>query len=113
MPVLGKPATLPVMPTTPLEESLPPLSRTPRTHPVESLFSHGRLVAIPRKEARREQLLVHLADTLFERERSYTEREVNEALLTVHEDCSALRRYLVVAGLLVRPRDGSSYHRGR
>lgn len=98
----------------PAEQETPtPLSPIPRTHQVEALFSHGRLVAIPRKEARREQLLVHLADTLFERGRSYTEREVNEALLTVHEDCSALRRHLVVAGLLVRPRDGSSYRRGR
>lgn len=78
---------------------------------VASLFSRGRLTAIPRKAARREQLLVHLAETLFERDRQYSEREVNEALLTVHEDCSALRRYLVVAGLLVRPKDGSSYRR--
>lgn len=78
---------------------------------VAALFSHGRLTAIPRKPARREQLLQHLARTLFERDRVYTEREVNDALLTVHEDCSALRRYLVVAGLLERPRDGSSYRR--
>lgn len=78
---------------------------------VAALFSRGRLTVIPRKAARREQLLVHLAETLFERDRAYTEREVNEALLTVHEDCSALRRYLVVAGLLTRPKDGSSYRR--
>ncbi|WP_411083456.1 DUF2087 domain-containing protein [Streptomyces sp. cmx-18-6] len=90
-----------------------PQPQTPRTQQVATLFTHGRLVAIPRKRARLEQLLVHLAETLFERDRSYTEREVNEALLTVHEDCSALRRHLVVAGLLVRPRDGSSYRRGR
>ncbi|MET7365759.1 DUF2087 domain-containing protein [Streptomyces sp. NPDC005566] len=83
------------------------------SHQVAALFSHGRLTAIPRKVARREQLLVHLAHTLFEQDRDYTEREVNEALLTVHEDCAALRRYLVVAGLLVRPKDGSSYRRGR
>ncbi|WP_369165446.1 DUF2087 domain-containing protein [Streptomyces sp. AFD10] len=92
-------------------------ARTPssasRTHSVEALFSRGRLVAIPRRPARREQLLTHLADTLFERERSYTESEVNEALRTVHEDCSALRRYLVVAGPMVRTRDGASYRRGR
>ncbi|MER6649203.1 DUF2087 domain-containing protein [[Kitasatospora] papulosa] len=80
---------------------------------VAALFSGGRLTAIPRKPARREQLLAHLAQTLFERDRVYTEREVNDALLTVHDDCSALRRYLVVAGLLERPRDGSSYWRGR
>ncbi|WP_066945002.1 DUF2087 domain-containing protein [Streptomyces lushanensis] len=80
---------------------------------VAALFSRGRLTAIPRKAARREQLLTHLTETLFERDRTYSEREVNEALLTVHEDCSALRRYLVVAGLLVRPKDGSSYRRVR
>ncbi|AOP45941.1 DUF2087 domain-containing protein [Streptomyces lydicus] len=84
-----------------------------RAQEVTALFSQGRLTAIPRKAARREQLLVHLAETLFERDREYSEREVNEALLTVHEDCSALRRYLVVAGLLARPKDGSSYRRAR
>ena len=62
------------------------------SHQVAALFSHGRLTAIPRKVARREQLLVHLAQTLFERDRAYTEREINEALLTVHEDSAALRR---------------------
>lgn len=80
---------------------------------VHALFSRGRLTAIPRKPARREQLLVHLAQTLFERERDYTERQVNEALRTVHDDCAALRRYMVVAGLLTRTRDGGSYRRGR
>ncbi|MDH6579893.1 DUF2087 domain-containing protein [Kitasatospora sp. MAP5-34] len=78
---------------------------------VAALFSQGRLTAVPRKTARREQLLVHLTETLFERDRAYSEYEVNQALLTVHEDCSALRRYLVEAGLLTRPRDGSSYRR--
>ncbi|MEE1796194.1 DUF2087 domain-containing protein [Streptomyces sp. BE308] len=90
-----------------------PEKQSSSAHGVAALFSHGRLTTIPRKVARREQLLVHLSETLFERERAYTEREVNEALLTVHEDCSALRRHLVVAGLLVRPKDGSSYRRGR
>ncbi|MER6188488.1 DUF2087 domain-containing protein [Streptomyces cyaneofuscatus] len=97
----------------PEQQTLLPQQPVRRTHQVSALFTHGRLVTIPRKQARLEQLLVHLAETLFERDRSYTEQEVNEALLTVHEDCSALRRHLVVAGLLVRPRDGSSYRRGR
>ncbi|MDX2405387.1 DUF2087 domain-containing protein [Streptomyces microflavus] len=97
----------------PEQQTLPPQPSVRRTDQVTALFSHGRLVTIPRKRARLEQLLTRLAETLFERDRSYTEREVNEALLTVHEDCSALRRHLVVAGLLVRPRDGSSYRRVR
>ncbi|MFF3014464.1 DUF2087 domain-containing protein [Streptomyces sp. NPDC057939] len=78
---------------------------------VEDLFSGGRLLAIPRKAARREQLLAHLAETLFAQDRDYTEPEVNEALRTVHEDCSALRRYLITSGRLTRTRDGSSYRR--
>jgi hypothetical protein len=80
---------------------------------VSALFSRGRLTAIPRKTARREQLLVHLAETLFDPDQVYTEPEVNDALRTVHEDCSALRRYLVEGGLLTRTRDGSIYYRMR
>lgn len=80
-------------------------------HAVAALFSHGRLTSIPRKTARRAQLLEHLAATLFEPGRDYTEPEVNEALLTVHDDCAALRRYLVTAGLLTRTRDGGAYRR--
>ncbi|GGW23850.1 DUF2087 domain-containing protein [Streptomyces xantholiticus] len=80
---------------------------------VHALFSRGRLTTVPRKSARREQLLVHLAQTLFEPGRVYTEREVNDALLGVHDDCAALRRHLVVAGLLTRTKDGCSYRRGR
>jgi hypothetical protein len=80
-------------------------------HSVAALFSRGRLTAIPRRAARREQLLAHLAETLFEREREYGEREVNDLLLTVHEDFSALRRYLVEAGWLTRTADGSTYWR--
>ncbi|MFF8383600.1 DUF2087 domain-containing protein [Streptomyces kanasensis] len=79
---------------------------------VSALFDgSGRLTAIPRRPARREQLLAHLTETLFEEGRPYSEPEVNEALRTVHDDCSALRRYLVVAGHLSRTRDGRTYHR--
>ncbi|MFE9462760.1 DUF2087 domain-containing protein [Streptomyces virginiae] len=92
----------------------PPQQSAPRPgrRDVSDLFSGGgRLTAIPRKAARREQLLVHLAETLFTVERTYTEPEVNDALRTVHEDCSALRRYLITSGLLTRTRDGRSYQR--
>ncbi|MET9958071.1 DUF2087 domain-containing protein [Streptomyces sp. NPDC006326] len=88
-----------------------PTAQTPprSSRGVDDLFSGGRLVAIPRRAARREQLLAHLARTLFDEDRTYTEPEVNDALRTVHEDTSALRRYLITSGLLTRTRDGSSY----
>ncbi|MFG2985753.1 DUF2087 domain-containing protein [Streptomyces sp. NPDC048258] len=86
-------------------------SSGPARRDVSDLFSGGRLVAIPRKAARREQLLAHLTETLFAVDREYTEPEVNDALRTVHEDCSALRRYLITSGRLTRARDGSCYRR--
>lgn len=88
-----------------------PDNRSISSHGVAALFSQGRLTTIPRKTARREQLLEHLAETLFLPDRTYTEREVNDALLTVHEDCAALRRYMVIGGLLARTKDGVSYRR--
>lgn len=92
------------------EPGTEPRTRTQRG--VGDLFTAGgRLAAIPRKPARREQLLAHLTETLFAVERDYTEPEVNELLRTVHEDCAALRRYLVIAGHLGRTRDGSGYRR--
>jgi len=86
-------------------------NRSSSSHGVSALFSQGRLTTIPRKTARRRQLLEHLTETLFQPDRTYTEREVNDALLTVHEDCAALRRYLVIGGLLSRTKDGVSYRR--
>lgn len=82
-----------------------------RTQDVQALFSHGRLTAIPRRPARREQLLAHLAETLFTPERAYSEFEVNNALRSVYDDCVALRRYLISAGHLTRTPDGRTYHR--
>ncbi|MEU6928287.1 DUF2087 domain-containing protein [Streptomyces sp. NPDC046374] len=79
--------------------------------PSDLFSADGRLKAIPRKPSRRAALLDHLAATLFEPGRVYAEREVNEALKTVHEDFPALRRYLVIGGQLARTKDGSAYRR--
>ncbi|MYY79852.1 DUF2087 domain-containing protein [Streptomyces sp. SID335] len=74
-------------------------------------FAHGRLTAIPVRPVVRHELLVHLTDTLFDADRTYSEGEVNDAFRTVHDDTAALRRYCVTDGLLVRDQDGSSYRR--
>ncbi|MEU5163085.1 DUF2087 domain-containing protein [Streptomyces sp. NPDC020875] len=78
---------------------------------VETLFSGGRLIAVPRKADRRTQLLEHLATTLFAAGEEYTEKEVNARLGQVHDDHAALRRYLVIGGQLTRTRDGAAYRR--
>ncbi|MEV6974963.1 DUF2087 domain-containing protein [Kitasatospora sp. NPDC093806] len=88
------------------------MTESPTVQAVSALFSpEGRLIAVPRKTARREQLLDHLARTLFEPDRPYSEREVNEVLRTVHDDFPALRRYLIEARHLLRTKDGGSYRR--
>ncbi|MER5637035.1 DUF2087 domain-containing protein [Kitasatospora sp. NPDC002227] len=89
---------------------LPPLPQP--TDQVTDLFRDGRIVSVPRKAARREQLLAHLATTLFEPGRDYREAEINDALRTTHDDFPALRRYLVEGGFLTRAKDGSSYRVG-
>ncbi|MCT9094002.1 DUF2087 domain-containing protein [Streptomyces sp. ASQP_92] len=76
---------------------------------VAALFSRGRLTALPRKTARREQVLAHLAGTLFAPGHDYTEREINDALRTVYDDFPALRRFMVTGGHLTRTRDGACY----
>ncbi|MBA2948304.1 DUF2087 domain-containing protein [Streptomyces sp. PSKA28] len=86
-----------------------PQSGVPRR--LAGFFAGGRLTTIPVRPAVRRELLAHLTGTLFESERSYSEPEVNEAFRTVHDDTSALRRYCVENGLLVRERDGSRYRR--
>ncbi|MFF3558568.1 DUF2087 domain-containing protein [Streptomyces sp. NPDC002574] len=82
-------------------------------HAVSALFRDGRLTVVPRRAARREQLLRHLAETLFVSGRAYGETEVNGVLRTVHDDCAALRRYLVDDGWLERSADGTVYRRIR
>lgn len=87
------------------------LSQTSMPAQTANFFRHGRLVNIPRKAVRRDQLLRYLAETLFEADCDYTEADVTRVLLTVHEDHAALRRHLVDAGMLARTRDGAHYRR--
>ncbi|EFM11176.1 Protein of unknown function DUF2087 [Paenibacillus curdlanolyticus YK9] len=69
----------------------------------------GPLESFPVKEKRRLALLRHMAG-YFERNQTYTEKEVNERLKTFSEDDYVmLRRYLIEYGFLDRKDDGSAY----
>jgi hypothetical protein len=83
----------------------------PPADPVDGLFSHGRLVAIPRPGHLRQALLKRLAGE-FEPGRRYTERNVRDRLAPIHDDHAALRRHLVDEGFLQRSDDGSAYWTG-
>lgn len=69
----------------------------------------GRLSGFPRKEKRKLAILRHICQR-FERQRRYTEREVNALLRAVFpEDHVTLRRYLIEYGFMDRTDDCSAY----
>ena len=62
----------------------------------------GRLDRIPAQEKKRLVVLQFLAETDFEPDRSYPEKEVNQILALRHPDSASLRRYLVDLGYMER-----------
>jgi predicted transcriptional regulator len=64
----------------------------------------GQLRSIPRQWKKREVIHRYLIKQ-FERDRRYTEREVNEIISRIHEDYATFRRELVDTGLLARERE--------
>ncbi|UUZ61008.1 DUF2087 domain-containing protein [Nocardioides sp. B-3] len=73
--------------------------RTEQERLVARLFTAGRLARIPAKRKVRAAALLEVL-TRFEPGRDYSEPEVNEVLLGVHEDFAYLRRELVNYRLL-------------
>ena len=76
---------------------------------LRAFLRDGHLVSIPAQERKRRAILRYLASRCFAEDRGYPEREVNERLSPFHEDVAALRRYMVVAGLMTR--SGGVYRR--
>lgn len=62
----------------------------------------GRLESIPAQERKRQVILRYLAQTVFESDREYPEKEVNMRLALLHPDVASLRRYLVDLGYMSR-----------
>ncbi|MFI5262057.1 MAG: metalloregulator ArsR/SmtB family transcription factor [Candidatus Limnocylindrales bacterium] len=62
----------------------------------------GRLTAIPAQDKKRVVVLRYLAETIFEPDVAYPEKEVNQRLALVHPDVASLRRYLVDLHFMVR-----------
>ncbi len=66
------------------------------------------LKVFPKKQ-KQKYLCILWIKTLFEKDKLYTEKEVNQVLKNVHEDYVMMRRYLVEFGLINRKQDGSKY----
>ncbi len=80
---------------------------------LEKYFSPGnppRLNKFPKKQKEKLVVLNRLAE-LFDTDRRYNEKEINEVLLSSFEDYVTIRRYMIDYGFLGRKPDGSAYWR--
>ncbi len=68
---------------------------------LDTFFEYGRLKAIPAQRKKERIILEELARAL-EPGRNYPEQELNDILLTFHEDYCTLRRDMIGEGLLER-----------
>lgn len=74
----------------------------------ERYFKNGRLTVIPKKEKNKLEVLNELIQ-LFEMNKQYNEKEINELLKSVYPDFAILRRYLVDYKYLNRTQDCMTY----
>ena len=74
----------------------------------ERYFENGRLTVIPKKEKNKLEVLNELIQ-LFEMNKQYNEKEINELLKNVYPDFAILRRYLVDYKYLNRTQDCMTY----
>lgn len=62
---------------------------------LHSFLEGSRLLSIPAQHGKRLLVLRYLAETVFQEDREYPEKEVNQLLALRHPDVASLRRYLV------------------
>lgn len=69
---------------------------------IDTFLPCGRLTKIPSQMKKREIVWRYLIEKNFEPGRTYTEREVDEAILQYHEDTCTIRRDFISMGLMIR-----------
>ena len=75
---------------------------------INSFFEYGKLKAIPAQRKKERICLEEMAKS-FEAGRTYEESEVNEILLTFHDDYCTIRRDMISEKLMER--EGTKYRR--
>jgi len=78
---------------------------------LEKYFPEGRGGKLAKFDIQEKHKVVVLSEIAkrFESGLTYTEKEVNEILITAYEDYAILRRYLIEYGFMDREPDGSAY----
>ncbi|MFS0784078.1 DUF2087 domain-containing protein [Bacillus sp. 1P06AnD] len=75
---------------------------------LQKYMKDGKLTTFSMKQKYKIIVLREMMN-LFEPERTYSEKEVNELIKSVYGDFVTVRRYLIEYGFLDREKDGSSY----
>lgn len=75
---------------------------------ISNFFRYGKLTQLPTQRKKREIVLSEILK-LFEPDREYTEKEVNEIILRYHEDYCTIRREMISFGMMTR--DHETYRR--
>lgn len=75
---------------------------------IKNYIKNDKLIKIPRAEKKKIIILQYLLQK-FERNKRYTEKEVNEIIKPMHEDFASLRRYLIQYGFMDREDNCSAY----
>lgn len=75
---------------------------------IDSFFEYGRLKSIP-AQRKKERICLEEMVKSFEVDRVYEESEVNEILLTFHDDYCTIRRDMISEKLMER--EGTKYRR--
>lgn len=71
---------------------------------INTFFRYGKLIEIPVQNKKKQIILERIVES-FEKDRDYTEREVNLIISDFHDDFCTIRRDLVGFGLMER-KDG-------
>lgn len=85
-----------------VELGMPEWAGPRETRVLRAFFEGDRLMSIPAQHAKRLVVLRHLAETAFEADTDYVEKDVNMRLALRHPDAASLRRYLVDKGFMTR-----------
>lgn len=75
-----------------------------RNKVIDTFFQYGKLTSIPAQRKKERIILEKIAES-FEKDRDYSEKEVNEIINRFHEDHCTLRRDMIGEGILDR-KDG-------
>jgi len=84
------------------------ISQTDRDKILKNYIKDGRVIIFPSKDKKKLVILQYIVDK-FKSDKKYTEKEVNEVIVSMVDDYVSARRYLIEYGFMDRNNDGSEY----